>query len=383
MKKETQCVEHSFVKTLVDNSGSISMPIYQSATFEHQAVGESTGYDYARLQNPTRHELEMVLTRLEEGDDAIACSTGMAALTLIFELFEPTDAFIVGDDLYGGTVRYFDHVLAKRGNDLRVVNTSDISAIEAASDKNVKALFIETPSNPLMNVVDIRAAAELCQKHNILLIVDNTFLSPYFQNPLLLGADLVHHSGTKYLGGHNDTLAGFVVSKHPEISERLRFISKTVGACLGPFDAWLLLRGIKTLAIRMKQIEHNAFQISEFLKAHEAVKKVYYIGDPDHPSHGIQKQQSSGFGGMISFEVDTVSRCQDILKNTKLIPFAESLGGVETLLTYPITQTHADIDKAVLAARGINDRFLRLSVGIEHVDDLIADLEQALISPCT
>lgn len=375
--KETQCVQHSSIKEKVDNTGSISMPIYQTASYEHVAVGESTGYDYSRLQNPTKHELEMVVKRLEDGDDALAFATGMAATTALFDLFTAGDVILVGDDLYGGTVRFIDNFLRKRGLEIRVVDACNLDAIKQQLDNQVKAIFIETPTNPLMKVVDIQAVANLVHQVKGLVIVDNTFLSPYFQNPLVLGADLVIHSGTKFLAGHNDTLAGFIVSKHPEISERLRFIAKTVGSGLAPFDAWLTLRGIKTLAIRVEKAQQNALAVVQFLKQHPAVKKVYYVGDPQHIGYEINKRQARGSGSMISFEVDTIERTYQILKKVQLITFAESLGGVESLITYPIKQTHADIDRDTLLKNGINDCLLRLSVGIEHADDIIADLKQA------
>ncbi len=356
------------------------MPIYQSATYAHPALGISSGYDYSRLQNPTKHELEMVVNRLEHGDDALAFSTGMAATTLLFELFKPGDTLLVSDDLYGGTIRFFTHLLAPRGIQCIAIDTTDIHTVEAALNDSITAIFLETPTNPLMRTSDIKSISELAHQQQTLVIVDNTFLTPYYQNPLDLGADFVIHSATKYLGGHNDTLAGFIVSKHPSFSQRLRFLAKTTGSGLAPFDSWLILRGIKTLAIRMRQASENAEAIFQYLKHHHAIKHIFYLGDPDHPGYSVHCAQARGHGAMLSFEVDQEARAAHLLSHLQLIAFAESLGGVETLITYPITQTHADVDPLILEKNGINRRFLRLSVCIEHVDDLIDDLKQALES---
>ena len=377
-KPETACVAHAEIKGQVDNSGSISMPIYQTATFEHIAFDQSTGYDYSRLQNPTKAELEAIVKRLEHGSTALAFSSGMAAITLMFELLDKGDHIIVGDDLYGGTIRLFDHVLERHDIKISTVDTADLVAIEQAITPTTKLIFIETPTNPMMRVSDIAAVSELAHQHNLLVAVDNTFLSPYYQNPLVLGADIVIHSGTKFLSGHNDTLAGFLVVADDVLGERLQFIAKTVGSGLAPFDCWLTIRGIKTLAIRIKQAQENAIKIFDFLKNHHKVNKVYYIGDPTHPGFAVNNKQASGYGSMISFEVDSNETAQGMLNRVELISFAESLGGVESLITYPITQTHADVPLDILEKNGINHRLLRLSVGIEHVDDLIADLCQAL-----
>lgn len=363
---------------MVDQSGAISFPIYQTATFAHKGVGEGTGYDYSRLQNPTREHLEKIVASLEYGVDALAFSSGMAAITALMELFAPGDHIITDCDLYGGSIRLFDNISKKNGIIIDSVDCSNSSyyKVEELIDKNTRAVFIETPTNPMMNVTDIEEIAKITRKHGILLIVDNTFMSPYFQNPLKLGADLVVHSGTKYLGGHNDTIAGFLVTSSADIAERLRFIIKTVGSGLAPFDSWLILRGIKTLAVRMKQAEKNAGDLVEWLKNEKKVKKIYYPGLSDHPGHEICKKQAGGFGCMVTFEVESKELAHRILKSVRLIRFAESLGGVETLITYPITQTHADVPAAVLAANGITDRILRLSVGIEDVQDLINELER-------
>lgn len=358
--------------------GAISFPIYQTATFAHPALGESTGYDYSRVQNPTRQQLEKTVAALEQGTDAIAFSTGMAAILAVMELFAPGDHIVTEADLYGGTPRLFHTVSEPRGITFTTVNFSDGTAqVAAAICPETKALYIETPTNPMMHVTDIRAAAELAHAHGALLIVDNTFLSPYLQNPLTLGADIVVHSGTKYLSGHNDTLAGFAVVKDAALAARLREISKTIGANLAPFDAWLLLRGIQTLAVRMDRAEENAMVLAQWLKTRPEVTRVIYPGLPEHPGHALMKQQARGFGAMLTFEVRDKREVPVLLKAVRLIRFAESLGGTESLLTYPITQTHADVPPEVLAVNGLTDRILRLSVGIENINDLRADLEQA------
>lgn len=358
--------------------GAISFPIYQTATFAHPALGESTGYDYSRVQNPTRQQLEKTVAALEQGTDAVAFSTGMSAILAVMELFAPGNHIVAEADLYGGTPRLFHTVSEPRGITFTTVNFSDGTAqVAAAIRAETKALYIETPTNPMMHVTDIRAAAELAHAHGALLIVDNTFLSPYLQNPLALGADIVVHSGTKYLSGHNDTLAGFAVVKDAALAARLREISKTIGANLAPFDAWLLLRGIQTLAVRMDRAEENAMALAQWLKTRPEVTRVIYPGLSEHPGHALMKQQARGFGAMLTFEVRDKREVPVLLKAVRLIRFAESLGGTESLLTYPITQTHADVPPEVLAANGLTDRILRLSVGIENINDLRADLEQA------
>ena len=358
--------------------GVISFPIYQTATFAHPALGESTGYDYSRVQNPTRQQLEKTVAALEQGTDAVAFSTGMAAILAVMELFAPGDHIVTEADLYGGTPRLFHTVSEPRGITFTTVNFSDGTAqVAAAIRPETKALYIETPTNPMMRVTDIRKAAELAHAHGALLIVDNTFLSPYLQNPLTLGADIVVHSGTKYLSGHNDTLAGFAVVKDATLAARLREISKTIGANLAPFDAWLLLRGIQTLAVRMDRAEENAMTLAQWLKTRPEVTRVIYPGLPEHPGHALMKQQARGFGAMLTFEVRDKREVPVLLKAVRLIRFAESLGGTESLLTYPITQTHADVPPEVLVANGLTDRILRLSVGIENINDLRTDLEQA------
>ena len=376
---ETNCIhlEEDEVDACKTHFGSVSFPIYQTATFAHPAVGKSTGYDYSRLQNPTREQLEKVVANLEHGIGALALSSGMAAISLLFEIFKPGDHIIADSDLYGGSIRLFDNISRKNGLKItRLDFTRD--NVEDYIDKNTRAIYLETPTNPMMNVHDIRAFAEIAKHHGILLIVDNTFLSPYFQNPLDLGADVVVHSGTKYLGGHNDTIAGFLVTNREDILEQFRFIIKTTGAGLAPFDSWLVLRGIKTLALRMERAQENAIAIAKFLASDPNVTEVIYPGLPQHPGHETIKRQARGFGAMLTFKVSSKDIALSILEKVRLIQFAESLGGVETLITYPVTQTHADVPPEVLAKNGITDATLRLSVGVEKVDDLIEDLRNAL-----
>lgn len=369
----TRCLHLEETEGKTENYGAISYPIYQTATYAHPGVGQSTGFDYSRLQNPTKEHLEKIVASLEHGCDALALSTGMAAITLLMELFKPGDHLIVDSDLYGGSIRLFRNVSRKNGITFSAVDSYQ-DDVESFVKEETKAIYIETPTNPMMNVTDIGKLSEIAKRHNLLLIVDNTFLSPYFQNPLALGADIVVHSGTKFLGGHNDTLAGFLVTNREEISEQLRFLIKTTGAGLAPFDSWLILRGIKTLGIRMEQAQKNALEIANWLKTQPAVTKVIYPGLPEHPGYEIMKKQARGFGSMLTFYVDSKEHAFEILEKVRMIKFAESLGGVETLLTYPTTQTHADVPQEIREKNGITDCTLRLSVGIEDARDLIAEL---------
>lgn len=375
----TRCLHLEETEGKLEHYGAISYPIYQTATYEHPQAGQSTGYDYSRLQNPTREHLEKMIAGLESGIDAFALSTGMAAITLLMELFRPGDHLIVEADLYGGSIRLFDHVNKKNNYEFTHLNCAE-DDIEGAIQDNTKAIYIETPTNPMMNVSDIAAIAKIAKKHGLLLIVDNTFLSPYFQNPLKLGADIVVHSGTKFLGGHNDTLAGFLVTNNEEVRDRLRFLIKTTGAGLAPFDCWLILRGMKTLGIRMERSQENAIRIAEWLKTQSIVRKVYYPGLPEHPGYEIMKKQARGFGSMITFQVDSKEHALQILKQVRMIKFAESLGGVETLITYPTTQTHADVPEEVRLKNGITPCTLRLSTGIEDIEDLLGELSEVFAS---
>lgn len=374
----TRCIHLDKKGDGTDHYGSISYPIYQTVTYSHPSVGQSTGYDYSRLQNPTREHLEEIVASLEGGIDALAFSSGMAAIATLMELFKPGDHLIVDSDLYGGSIRLFDHISKKNGISFTRVNCyrEDVSQY---INKNTRAVYIETPTNPMMNVTDIAGLKEITKENNLLLIVDNTFLSPYFQNPLELGADIVVHSGTKFLGGHNDTLSGFLVTSRVDIGEKLRFLIKTNGTGLSPFDCWLMVRGIKTLGIRMEKAQENAMKIADWLLDQKEVVRVIYPGLSTHPGYEIMKKQSRGFGSMVTFEVEGKEFAHGILENIRLIQFAESLGGVETLMTYPITQTHADVPEKILKENGVTESVLRLSVGIEDAKDLIADLQEAFI----
>lgn len=376
MDIKTICIHGSIDKT--HNTGAISTPIYQTATFGHPGVGESTGYDYSRLQNPTREQVENVVANLEGGVDAMAFSSGMAAISAVMELFKIGDHIIASHDLYGGSHRLFKHISEKNGLEFTFIDTSDIKNVKKSVMANTKAIFIETPTNPMMHVTDIEAVSKIAKKDGLLLIVDNTFLTPYFQRPIKLGADIVMHSGTKYLSGHNDTVSGFLVAANEKVAEDLRFIYKTTGACLAPLDSWLMIRGIKTLAIRMEKQQDNAMEMVKWLESHPKVKAVHYAGLETHPGYEISKRQASGFGAMISFEVDSEETARQVLEGVQVILYAESLGGVETLITYPMLQTHGDIPQEEREAKGIDERLLRLSVGIEDIGDIIKDLKRAL-----
>ena len=372
---ETKCLHLEEEEGCSNHYGAISYPIYQTATYAHPGVGQSTGFDYSRLQNPTKEHLEKIVASLENGVDALALSTGMAAITLLMELFSPGDHIIADADLYGGSIRLFNHVSKKNGLTFSAVDCHK-EDVESYVNEHTKAIYVETPTNPMMNVTDIEALSKIAKKHGLLLIVDNTFLSPYFQNPLDLGADVVVHSGTKYLGGHNDTLAGFLVTNRKDISEKLRFLIKTTGAGLAPFDCFLILRGIKTLGIRMEKAQQNAIEIAHWLKTQKAVTKVIYPGLPEHPGYEIMKKQARGFGAMITFQLESKEFALSILEKVRMIKFAESLGGVETLITYPTTQTHADVPKEIRERNGITESTLRLSVGIEDVKDLLDEFKK-------
>lgn len=374
-KIETKCLHLEEEEGSINNYGAISYPIYQTATYAHAGVGKSTGFDYSRLQNPTKEHLEKIVASLENGTDALALSSGMAAITLLMEIFKPGDHLIVDSDLYGGSIRLFDNVSKKNGLKFTSIDCYK-EDIESYITEDTKAVYIETPTNPMMNVTDIEELSKITKRHGILLIVDNTFLSPYFQNPLDLGADVVLHSGTKFLGGHNDTLAGFIVTNKDDVSEKLRFLIKTTGAGLAPFDSWLILRGIKTLGIRMEKAQANAIKIADWLVEQDGVTEVIYPGLTSHPGHEIMKKQSRGFGSMLTFKLESKEFALAILEKIRMIKYAESLGGVETLITYPTTQTHADVPKEIREKNGITENTLRMSVGIEDVDDLIEELDK-------
>ncbi|MDR2404881.1 MAG: PLP-dependent aspartate aminotransferase family protein [Deltaproteobacteria bacterium] len=375
MKLESICVHGA--KDPHNQTGAIAVPIYQSATYAHPGVGASTGYDYARAQNPTREPLERLVAALEGGAEAMAFASGMAALDALMGLFNPGDHIIATSDLYGGSVRLFKVLSERLQIAFDYIDTSDLELVKRHLGPRTKGVFIETPSNPMMNITDIRAIREAVGP-DILLVVDNTFLTPILQRPLTLGADMVLHSGTKYLGGHNDTLSGFLITNNTDHAERLRYITKTVGSGLTPFDSFLTTRGLKTLHLRVERAQDNALKIAKFLEAHPRVKKVYYPGLPGHRGHEIMKRQSRGFGAMISFEVESEELAKLVLHRVKMILFAESLGGAETLITYPLLQTHAEVPEHAREILGINERLLRLSVGIESLEDIQADLEAAL-----
>ncbi|MFZ3172609.1 MAG: PLP-dependent aspartate aminotransferase family protein [Carboxydocellales bacterium] len=376
MKLETRLVQTG-VKWDT-RTGAVSMPIYQSATFQHPRLGESTGFDYSRSGNPTRQVLEEAIAAAESGQRGLAFASGMAAITTLLYLFRPGDHLIVSDDLYGGTYRLFEQIFNNFGLEFTFVDTSDLTAVEAKLKQNTKAVFIETPSNPLMKITDIRGITTLAKSKNLLTIVDNTFMTPFFQRPLELGADIIIHSGTKYLGGHNDLVAGLLVTGDQALGDKLYFYQNATGAILGPQDCWLLIRGLKTLGIRLERQQENALLLAQRLQQHLAIEQVFFPGLADHPGHQLHLSQATGYGGMLAFKVKRPELVPRILERIKLIAFAESLGGVETLITYPTVQTHADIPQEIREAKGISNTLLRLSVGIEAVGDLIEDLEQAI-----
>lgn len=373
MKINTKIVHNSLVDP---QTGSISQPIYQVATFAHPKFSQSTGYDYSRLANPTRTSLEEAIACLENGKFGFAFSSGMAAISTVLTLFTSNDHIILSDDLYGGTFRICDDIYKRYGLEFDYVDTSDLELIKAKIKPNTKAIFIETPSNPMMKVADI----ELIKKINtdLLLIVDNTFLSPYFQKPLDLNADIVLHSGTKFLCGHNDTLSGFVVVNDEDIAAKLKNIQVSVGATLSPMDCWLMLRGMKTLSVRLERQQENAIKIANWMKTKKEITDVYYVGLKEHDGYDVNNKQASGFGSMISFRVSDPRLVEQILNNLKIILFAESLGGVESLMTYPLIQTHAAIPVEMKEKLGIDETLLRFSVGIEDCEDLITDLNNAI-----
>ena len=359
-------------------TGSISFPIYQTATYKHSSIEKRDPYNYSRCINPTREELEKTMTILEEGTRAFAVNSGMAAITLVFSLLKPGDHIVMSDDIYGGTFREVNEVLTVNGVEYDSIDLSDIDLLKKTIKKNTKMIFIETPTNPMMKVADIEKISKIGHDIRALVVVDNTFLTPYFQKPLTHGADIVVHSGTKYLAGHNDVVAGMVVVKDSQIGEKLEIQMYIYGAGLGPMDSWLMLRGIKTLALRMDKHAENAMKVATWLREQPHVEQVYYVGFEDHKDYAVTKKQTTGFGGMISFRVDSMETVNNILSNLKLIIFAESLGGVESLITHPVSRTHTEISEEKRNALGITDTLLRLSVGIEDADDLIADLEQAM-----
>lgn len=359
-------------------TGAVTVPVYQTATFRHPGLGRSTGYDYSRSGNPTRQALEEGMALLDGGARGFAYSSGMAAIASLLLLFKPGDHIVVTEDLYGGTYRLFEQVFRQYGLEFTYADTSDPARVRAAFRPETRALFVESLTNPLLKTADIPALAALCREHGALCIVDNTFLTPYLLRPLGLGADISVYSGSKYLSGHNDTICGIAVVKDPELAKRVYFHQNAAGAVLGPQDSWLVIRGLKTLGVRLDRQQQNARAIADWLVAHPLVTSVLYPGLSGHPGHELMRRQADGFGAMISFEVASPNLVERLLSGTRLVSFAESLGGVESLITFPWLQTHADIEPQMRARLGITETLLRLSVGIEDARDLIADLAQAL-----
>lgn len=376
MKKLTKMIHGGI--TGDEQTGAVSVPIYQVSTYKQNRVGEHKGFEYSRTGNPTRHALEELIADLEEGKAGFAFGSGMAAISAVMMLFNSGDHVILTDDVYGGTYRVMTKVLNRLGIQSTFVDTSNISTIEAAVQDNTKAIYLETPTNPLLKITDIEACVSIAKNHNLLTIVDNTFSTPYWQTPITQGADIVLHSATKYIGGHSDVVAGLVVANSSDLGEKIHFVQNSTGGILGPQDSWLLMRGIKTLGLRMEAIEKNANRISEFLVNHPAVGKVYYPGLAGHANHDIAKKQSSGFGGMISFDVGSGEKAAEVIDKVRYFTLAESLGAVESLISVPAKMTHASIPEDRRAELGITDGLIRISVGIEDAEDLIQDLENAL-----
>jgi cystathionine gamma-lyase/homocysteine desulfhydrase len=360
------------------HTGAVSVPIYQVSTYKQQRVGEHAGYEYSRTGNPTRAALESLIAELENGARGLAFASGMAAISTLVSYFNKGDHLVVGDDVYGGTYRVLSKVFARLGIEADFVDTSDLEQVKSAIRANTRAVYMETPSNPLLKVSDIRAFADLCKERGLMLIVDNTFLTPYWQNPLDLGADVVVHSATKYLGGHSDVVAGLLVTKDKKLGEELHFLQNSIGGILGPQDSWLLMRGIKTLGLRMKQHEANARRIAEWLAGHPKVRKVFYPGLREHPGHELAASQARGFGGIISFDVGSAEMADKVLESTRYFTLAESLGAVESLISVPARMTHASIPPERRAELGITDGLVRISVGVEDAEDLLEDLDRAL-----
>ncbi|MCR5792539.1 MAG: PLP-dependent aspartate aminotransferase family protein [Lachnospiraceae bacterium] len=362
-----------------ETTGAVNVPVYQTSTYKQDGLGKDRGWEYSRTGNPTRAALEKLIADLEEGDYGLAFASGLAAINTVLSLFQSGDKLIVSDNIYGGTFRILDNVFNNFGITYEIVDTSDASQIEAAIDENVKAIYVESPANPLLTVTDIAQVAKIAHANDKLLIVDNTFLTPYLQRPLTLGADIVIHSGTKYLGGHSDTISGFVVVKDKALSERLYYLQNAIGGVLAPWDSFLIIRGIKTLGVRMDRHVENAEKIARWLVDSGYVSKVYYPGLETDPGYEIQKRQADGPGAMISFLLDEQYDYKKFFETLKVITLAESLGGVESLVCHPASMTHAAIPAEIRKEVGIADELIRLSVGIEDVEDLIADLEQAIL----
>ena len=359
-------------------TGAVSVPIYATSTYLQEEIGKHKGYEYARVSNPTRDRLETNLAALEGGTSSKVFASGMAAINAIVSMLKSGDNVVAGHNLYGGTPRLFNQVFANFGMTFTYVDTSDVKNVERALQKNTRIVYLETPTNPLMELCDLRAICDLAHQRGIEVVVDNTFMSPYFQRPIELGADMVVHSTTKFLNGHSDGLGGVVVCTKPEQAEKLAFLQKAAGAILSPFECWLILRGVKTLAVRMVQHDSNGRRVAEFLSSHKKVQRVFYPGLPDHPQHELAKRQMSGFGSMIAFETGSLDNANKMLRKVRVCSLAESLGGVETLISHPATMTHAAVGEEGRRKIGITDGMVRISVGIEDVDDILADLDQGL-----
>ncbi|ANU27404.1 bifunctional cystathionine gamma-lyase/homocysteine desulfhydrase [Planococcus versutus] len=376
MKPKTRLIHGGIVGD--EATGAVSTPIYQVSTYKQEAVGKFKGYEYSRTGNPTRHALEELIADIEFGHAGFAFGSGMAAISSVMMLFSAGDHVVLTDDVYGGTYRVINKVLNRFGLEFTFVDTGNLAEVEAAVKENTKAIFIETPTNPLLKVTDIVAVAAFAKSKNLLTIVDNTFMTPYLQNPIKLGADIVLHSATKYIGGHSDVVAGLVVVNSAELAEEVHFVQNSIGAILGPQDSWLLIRGLKTLGLRMEEANANAQKIAEFLEGHDAVGKVIYPGLESHPRRDLMQKQATGFGGMISFDVGSKEKAGELLAKLKYFTLAESLGAVESLISVPAQMTHASIPIERRAELGIVEGLVRISVGIEDVEDLIEDLEHAL-----
>ena len=359
-------------------TGAVNVPIYLTSTYAQEEIGKHKGWEYSRVSNPTRDALEQSLQSLEGGTSAHVFASGMAAISALVTLLKSGDHVVCGENVYGGTPRLFNQIVAGYGIEFTYVDTANLGALRAALRPNTRLVHIETPTNPLMTLTDIRAAAEICHQHGCEIAVDNTFMSPYFQQPLALGADLVMHSTTKYLNGHSDGLGGVLIGTTPKHKEQFAFIQKCTGGILSPFEAYLVLRGVKTLAVRMREHDRNGRAIAAMLDEHSAVERVWYPGLPSHPQHALACAQMSGFGGMIAFELGSLERANRFLKQLRICTVAESLGGVETLISHPATMTHAAIGPEARTRLGITDGMVRISVGIEELADLEADLGQAL-----
>jgi cystathionine gamma-lyase len=359
-------------------TGAVTVPLYQTSTYAQEAIGQHKGFEYARTHNLTRSKWEENLAALEKGSHAFAFASGLAAIDTVMKLLSAGDHVIAAEDMYGGTFRLFDKILRRFGMEFTYVDMTKPESVRAAVTSKTRMIYTESPTNPMMMLTDLAAVAEISKKAGAMMVVDNTFMSPYFQQPLTLGADIALHSATKYLGGHSDFVSGIVATNRADIAEELKFLQNAAGAVPGPFECWLCLRSVKTLAVRMKQHEANALEIARFCETHSAVRQVYYPGLEAHPQHALAKQQMRGFGGMLSLELGSLAKAQQFARSVRVFTLAESLGGVESLVCHPVSMTHGSVPKETRDRLGVTDGLVRLSVGIEDVEDLLADLEQAL-----